>query len=872
MGRKILEVIKKMWGEIPIQLMKLFCNRVDVHAKQFLQKNGTKGFSCEKKLLDLDLIKKHLNDKYYIGVYQLSSESKVKWICFDFDENTELDFHNAKKLYDYLDGLYLYPLAEKSGGGDYKTHIWIFCEDIEAKYAKAWAEQICLKAKVKPHEIFPKQEKINENEYGNLVKLPLGINLSTNKKSFLLDDNFKEILGKEVIEDKLKKCLDNLRAIEKIEKQEVKQSETTNYQTTLKANDYDNFFNFVINNELPAGVTVGEREGSIQGINDNILKNEAIWFYQKGFDLDRLEQEIKPIFDEHNWVFGDLKGWFKKAEKGDIKEISKGELVNWCKTYFKDLFKLLPYESPYLEIRDLKYNTSHLPHYESLDKTISLIGGEYKLFKKDAYNLLISLACPESLLNIKIGRIETDLRIHPLYIIPSGKGKLELKEGIKKIYFKFNPEANIKEPRTIHYQQLIGKVLKRKDKDENGKKIDVWIKKMGFLFSDLLILEESYEILTSNEKNDVDARDALIVGLDIFGKNLIQKQNIDNLDSKDETIEGFPHVRCMAFTQPLPFPEKFITKGSQRRFSLNYKEFPKRTKFDRFVIRLNKPINTEESASLFAAFMRKINNIRGNWNFEKDAFDIFLISHKALLEQGYSKPGKQSNFTNIIEFPLQNLLLKISAIRALGHLRTTITKSDILWAYCDIVERFTHELMYVEEKVKGLFDYGASWGGATGKQQECLEWLWNRGAKSKEDSQTFIAYFQRQISNIYDISFRRARDRYNEMKEEGLIKDYKGSHDSKVWITFEPDIIQSGQSSQSGHLSKSIYTHILNQTGQSGQSSQSPKCNISKSTFSYVEKLFELVSTLSSPSTLEDTRGEVKNDISIGNEGVDDEE
>ena len=115
-----------MWGDIPIQLMKLFCNRVDVHAKQFLQKNGSKGFSCEKKLIDLDLLKEHLNDKYHLGVYQLNSDSEVKWICFDFDENTEEDFERAKKLYDYLDRLYLYPLAEKSGGGDYKIHIWIY--------------------------------------------------------------------------------------------------------------------------------------------------------------------------------------------------------------------------------------------------------------------------------------------------------------------------------------------------------------------------------------------------------------------------------------------------------------------------------------------------------------------------------------------------------------------------------------------------------------------------------------------------------------------------------------------------------------------------------------------------------------------------
>lgn len=103
----------------------------------------------------------------------------------------------------------------------------------------------------------------------------------------------------------------------------------------------DMFFNFVLHNELPAGISADTKIGKIEGINSNVIKNEAIWFFQRGYSEDKLREEIKPIYDKNNWSFGDLLGWFKKAEKGDIKQINKGELYNWCKTYAPELQILL---------------------------------------------------------------------------------------------------------------------------------------------------------------------------------------------------------------------------------------------------------------------------------------------------------------------------------------------------------------------------------------------------------------------------------------------------------------------------------------------------------------------------------------------------
>ena len=398
----------------------------------------------------------------------------------------------------------------------------------------------------------------------------------------LLDDSFKEIESLDEIIKKLEYHLNNLDKIPKIEEQEQIQ----NLPVMLKeesSSDYDEFFNYILNNELPAGKSVESSNTKITGVNDNILKNYAIYLHQKGYTAEKLESEIKPIYEKNNWSFAGLKGWFEKANKGEIKRIGHGELINWCKIYFPDLLGMLPYRTYYLTADDLEYSTVHMPKFEIVNDTVKLIGQEYKLAKKEIFNFLISCACPEHLIIMKLGQIETDLRLHPLFIMPSGKGKLEIKEGTKRIYQQFKPDAKIKESRTIHPQQLIGKILSRLIK---GTKQRETIKKYGFIFSDFLILEECYEIFTSREKNDRDCRDAIIVGLDIYGHNLIQKQNIDDLDIDAETISGYPKVRCMAFSQPLGFLENFVTKGTIRRFDLVYKKFSNRTNIDNFAARL----------------------------------------------------------------------------------------------------------------------------------------------------------------------------------------------------------------------------------------------------------------------------------------------
>ncbi len=330
------------------RMLNLFVTRQDAYARQFLQKNGTKGFSCVKKDFDTEEIEKHLDNKEHLGVYQLNLDNQVKWGCFDFDKNTTVDFLVMQKLYKFLKEKGFHPLIENSGGGSFKVHIWVFSDKlIPARQMRLFLEWCCKQSGVKSHEIFPKQDEIKQGEFGNLVKLPLGEHLVTKKRSVFLDENFDQILEEDKILEKIEYHFDNKdlisfkeKAVEPVETALV--LEEVPVETELKTNEFDKLFNFVLSNNLPHGITKEMQIGKNQaGVNNNVLKNMGIWLFQKGYTNERLEKEIRPIFDDKQWSFGNIKGWFNKAKKGDLKKISRGELIIWFKNYAPALLDTL---------------------------------------------------------------------------------------------------------------------------------------------------------------------------------------------------------------------------------------------------------------------------------------------------------------------------------------------------------------------------------------------------------------------------------------------------------------------------------------------------------------------------------------------------
>jgi len=165
----------------------LFVNRYDVYPRQL---DGLNEYRVIKEKINKDLIAKHLSGEITIGSFQINPEdNKVKWICFDFDGHLAEELEKAKKLFSRLKEKGFSPLLEFSGRRGY--HIWLFVEPVDASVARKFATEISKDSK--PHEVFPRQDKIEKNEFGGQVKIPLGIHRASKQRSFLFDENFRQL-------------------------------------------------------------------------------------------------------------------------------------------------------------------------------------------------------------------------------------------------------------------------------------------------------------------------------------------------------------------------------------------------------------------------------------------------------------------------------------------------------------------------------------------------------------------------------------------------------------------------------------------------------------------------------------------------------
>lgn len=184
--------------DIVLAIKELFFVREDCYTRQL---DGLNEYSVIKEKLIPDIIAKHLRGSLTIGSFQINPETnEVKWICFDFDGNLGEEFEKAKKLFMKLKNIEFSPLLEFSGRRGY--HIWLFVEPTDAKTAREFA--INISKGFEPHEIFPKQDKIEKTGFGGQVKVPLGLHRASNKWSYIFSDEFKPMNKSEGIKNLIK--------------------------------------------------------------------------------------------------------------------------------------------------------------------------------------------------------------------------------------------------------------------------------------------------------------------------------------------------------------------------------------------------------------------------------------------------------------------------------------------------------------------------------------------------------------------------------------------------------------------------------------------------------------------------------------------
>lgn len=182
---------------------KVLLNRTDTYAEQ--NPDGSGYFRVASEISD-KLIDNHIAGNITIGGYCLNKSNEVSNIVFDIDAHPDKADNTPEalilrqqeaeqdliKLQTFLDKVDL-PYITEASGSPHSYHIWLVLKPVKAMIAKAFGKEIMNDAGIKC-EIFPKQGSLRKNDgYGNLIKLPFGINKRNGKRSmFQIDGEFVE--------------------------------------------------------------------------------------------------------------------------------------------------------------------------------------------------------------------------------------------------------------------------------------------------------------------------------------------------------------------------------------------------------------------------------------------------------------------------------------------------------------------------------------------------------------------------------------------------------------------------------------------------------------------------------------------------------
>ncbi len=189
-----------------IAFAELFSGREGVYAKQWVSPTGESGYSKESQPFTHIVAKNHILGNHTVGIYQLRMDNTVRFIAFDIDikkvflkniisDEDKLKQYQkrglkvAKGIVDRLSSSEIPCYLEDSGYKGY--HVWIFlASPVPAKIAREFCKAVISSISIDEAfgiEIFPKQSYVKAKNYGNLIKIPLGIHRRTGKRCLFMD-------------------------------------------------------------------------------------------------------------------------------------------------------------------------------------------------------------------------------------------------------------------------------------------------------------------------------------------------------------------------------------------------------------------------------------------------------------------------------------------------------------------------------------------------------------------------------------------------------------------------------------------------------------------------------------------------------------
>jgi hypothetical protein len=146
----------------------------------------------EPKQLDTDVVRMHLNGDITINLYAINPETqRSKWVAIDGDFPGAIDA--LFKLQWELKKDSVEAAIEPSSRGG---HLWIFAATpLLAAECRIYIYNVALRLGVpvvggglkQGIEVFPRQDEIEDGEYGNAIRAPMGVHRKTNLRYWFYD-------------------------------------------------------------------------------------------------------------------------------------------------------------------------------------------------------------------------------------------------------------------------------------------------------------------------------------------------------------------------------------------------------------------------------------------------------------------------------------------------------------------------------------------------------------------------------------------------------------------------------------------------------------------------------------------------------------
>jgi len=549
------------------------------------------------------------------------------------------------------------------------------------------------------------------------------------------------------------------------------------------------------------------------------IQKNTIVFKNMAVMLAQLPEKNKNIYvtqisENTGHPINELNGWITKVLRGEISEYNKNELNIWIMD--NDLsIKQYDVEKSTKEKFEPQYITSHLRNFDEL-RTITKLHGNYDFMVKALWYGIYSAIAQKKVVNV--GDIQTDMRFHNIFVLPTGQGKQNLIITQEKILTGIG--KSVVRPTSYHPQGLIGKVKVTTSKKKDA--LPVYTKIFGSLNENIMILNEALELVQSEEQNNKESRAFLTQAMDTYQTNKIVKGSVDI--PQEYRLEYYPDCIISMFFQPVQIPESTFLQGFMRRPQIIFSKNLHNNEQD-FDNRLY-AIGKEQYAAKLELFINKLKESEDVIydteqpretlvNFTDKAIDKLSELHKILLCFGEIHSEKARNYMNMIQWSSQDVLVKMASILCVSQNRSEVTEYDIECAFADYMETLWSTFNYIDSRVMGFLNYGFGIGGAKGKENQFVKILYQKGAFSEEDSFVSIADGNTLMKEIFGIQENQARKKLSKLeKNEIICKKQIGSTDSKLWLhpKMKKDLDEffMGGKGGKGGLLVTTYLNIIN--------------------------------------------------------------